>query len=112
SATAGRHETHFSFRPDLLALLVGAVEHRLRAGTAATRLHLAAIDHHGVAVDVGRPVAHEERRKVRELDVLADAAQRDHLHQLLAAAAFLGHQPTPRSLRAEKAGHDRAGPDS
>jgi len=54
-------------------LLVGPVEHRLRAGTAAARLHLAAIDHHGVAVDVGRPVAHEEGRKVRELDVLPPA---------------------------------------
>ena len=38
-------------------MLVGPVEHRLRAGTPAARLHLAAIDHHGVAVDVGRPVA-------------------------------------------------------
>src|SRR6188768_2931854 len=79
-------------RPDRLPLLVGPVEHRLRAGAAATRLQ------HLAAVDEGRPVAHQIGREIGKLDMLASAAQRDRLDQRLGAAALLGHQAAPGAL--------------
>src|SRR3989442_1662392 len=82
---------------------------RRRDGPAAPRLRFDTIHLLRFAAVVGRPVAHEDGYKVRELLVLAHAALGDPLHELLVAAAFLGDQPSPRALRGEEAGHDGAG---
>src|SRR5688572_1175741 len=103
--TKGRRRLLLLPWPNRVPLLVGPVEHGRRVGPAAARLqHLAAIDHDGIAVDVGRPVAHQIGREIGQLYVLPNPAHRDRLDHFLLAAALLGHQPAPGAFGWEGTG--------